>query len=77
VVLFLKKSTKNPLIPLGAEMVARLKPRGIKSFCALFSKSAAYLLIPTVINNDRRYKPLFFRVAAPPAPRAIPTALED
>jgi len=28
-------------------------------------------IIPTVINNDLWYKPLFWRVAVPPAPRAL------
>jgi hypothetical protein len=51
-------------------------PEETDVFAELFLKSDR-LLIPTVINNDRWYKTLFLRVAAPPAPRAIPTALED
>jgi hypothetical protein len=41
-----------------------------KVFCQAFFQKSAFLLIPTVIKNDRWYKPYFWRAAAPPAPRA-------
>jgi flagella basal body P-ring formation protein FlgA len=46
-----------------------------KFFARFFSKKR--LLIPTVIKNDRWYKPYLWRAAAPPTPRAAPNATKD
>jgi hypothetical protein len=71
VVAVLKKSSAKGFYLLwgGAGRTA-IALRTQNFFGIAFFQKSDRLLIPTVINNDRWYKPVFWRVAAPPAPRA-------